>query len=438
MTVPDSLRSQPPNLITAVILFVDLQGSVNLSSSLSIWDYDRLIDDYQRLLSDALGQMRERYSIPEWSVVGDELKAFFYVPGDVETQAKLAEIREKGGWHSDEYNALSQAMRAEHDRLIYGALRTAIHAKHSWVSYPTNVERIHVKQSPIELGCGINSGRVILGDRIDGRRRIEGYAINYGKRVEGTSRYGKYSQIALSRTAYEMMRNIKIAHSMLKQRVFFREIALPPDAMKGLSQSERIHEVTFFHRLAGVKVAEDQCDLFMKILLTDPSNFWAYTNLISYLLYDKGDLSESERITEFVMNSIPPSEKIYYDMAEIHFRRGDFETAREYCFMALRLNDEFDIAYNQLVDIEEAEGGDPARILEYASKAASLTPGSAMNHFALARAHLALGNEQHAKAHAERMLALYPEYPATSEKVAELLGKVGMNADTTQKTDKAK
>ncbi|MEP0814772.1 MAG: tetratricopeptide repeat protein [bacterium] len=48
-----------------------------------------------------------------------------------------------------------------------------------------------------------------------------------------------------------------------------------------------------------------------------------------------------------------------------------------------------------------------------------------MNHFALARAHLALGNAEHARRHAERMLALYPEYAATSEKVAELVGRVG-------------
>ena len=49
-----------------------------------------------------------------------------------------------------------------------------------------------------------------------------------------------------------------------------------------------------------------------------------------------------------------------------------------------------------------------------------------MNHFAIAYAHLALGNMEHARRHAEKMLALYPEYAETNEKVAEMLGKLGM------------
>ncbi len=421
--------SQPPNLITAVILFVDLQGSVNLSNSLSIWEYDKLLNDYQRSMSEALSEIRESYQVPEWSLTGDELKVFFYVPSDVETQAKLAEIREKGGWHSPEYDELSLSMRSEHDRLIYGALRIAIHAKHKWISYETNVERIRAKQRPTELGCGINLGRVILAERYDGKEHIEGYAINYAKRVEGTSRFGKHSQIAFSRTAYEYLRNIKIGHSMLKQRLFFKEIPLPPETMKGLSANERIHEISFFHRLTGVKVADEQYDLFMRILLTDPSNFWVYSNIINYLLYDKLDLQESRNIAEYVMNSIPSSEKLYYDMAVIHTKKKDYETAREYCYMALKYNDEFDIAYNLLAEIEEENGTDSRKMLEYASKAASLVPGSALNQFALARAHLRCGDFEHAHRHAEEMLELYPEYASRNKKVADFIKRLGLSPD---------
>lgn len=429
MHVPQHHVTQPPNLITAVILFVDLQGSVNLSNSLSIWEYDKLINDYQSIMSGIVNELQERYEMPEWSITGDELKVFFYRPADVQIQAKLAAMREKGGWHSDEYDELSSKMRAEHDRLIYGALRTAIYAKHKWICYSSNVERIRAKQNPTELGCGINMGRVILSKRFDGKDHIEGYAINYAKRVEGTSRYGRLSQIAVSRSAYDYLRNIKIGHSMLKQRLFFKDIVLPPDAMKGLPANERIHEISFFHRLSGVKVDSEQYELFMRILLTDPSNFWAYSNIISYLLYDQNDVAASKKIVEYVMNSIPSSEKLYYDMGIIHYKKGDYETAQEYCFMALRLNEEFDIAYNLLADIEEEYKADPQKILEYASKAASLVPGSALNQFALAKAHYRCGDVAHARHHAEEMLDVYPAYAKTSENVASFLKEVGMTPD---------
>jgi len=429
VTKQPGYKGQPANLITAVVLFVDLQGSVNYSTSLSVWEYDKLINAYQHVLAKVVAEMKARYCIKESAIAGDELKAFFYDPGDVKIQNKMKRIRKTGGIGSDEYDELKKKLRATRNRLIYGALRTAIQAKHNWLSYQLNVDRIHAKQNPIELGCGIHSGRVIYARRGDGEKRIEGYMINYAKRIEGTSRFGKYSQIALSRSAYEVLRNIRVGHSMLKQRIFFKRIDLPPDAMKGLFTSERIHEVTFFHRLKGVKLNEEQVVLFRQIFETDPTNFWAYSNLINYLFYDfkhvddAEQLAESERVAEYALYSNPAFEKIYYDLGSIQLKLGNFETARQYGLMALDLNDEFDLAYSLLWEIEENTDADPERMLDYASRAVSLSPGSALNHLSLAKALSASGKTEQARIHLDKVVELYPSY-ADEDDVKELRSKL--------------
>lgn len=419
----------PPNLIFAVILFVDQVDSVMLSNSLSLSEYDSLINDYQHTLMEVLNVARDQYCIAEAKVVGDELYACFYSPDDVETQARMNEIRAKSGEDSPEFREARERLHRNHNRHIYGALVTALRVKNRWISHGRNVERINSGKNPIEIGCGINAGRVSLANRVDGTYRVEGYAINYAKRVEGASRFGRSSHVALSRTAYEKLRKIRIKQFLLKQRIFFRPIEFPLAAMKGISAQESVFELTFFHALKSVSPDAEQAEIFGKIFWADPTNFWAYCNLIDYLLYDKQDYSSAEDAAEFALYSNPPSEKIYYDLANIHFEQGDYETAREYCLEALRLNEGFDLAYELLIDIELKEGKDPLKMLEYASKAVVFTPGSALNHFSLARAHYTLNNIEHARKHAKTMLKLHKDYAKEQEDVRDLLEKLDMQLE---------
>ena len=279
----------PPNLIFAVILFVDQVDSVMLSNSLSLAEYDSLLNDYQRTLMDVVNGAKDQYCIAEAKVVGDELYACFYNKDDVETQRKMNEIRAKSGEDSPEFAELKDNLQRLHNRHIYGALVTALRVKNRWISHGRNVERINSGKSPIEIGCGINAGRVSLADRVDGMYRVEGYAINYAKRVEQASRFGRSSHVAFSRSAYEKLRKIKVRQFLLKQRIFFRPVELPPAAMKGISEQENVFELTFYHALKAVSPNEEQAGIFGKIFWADPTNFWAYCNLIDYLLYEKQD-----------------------------------------------------------------------------------------------------------------------------------------------------
>ncbi len=92
-------------------------------------------------------------------------------------------------------------------RSLYGALRCGVQVKNTWIANQRNIARVEAQQPVLDIGVGINVGNVILQQRGDGQPRIEGYAINFAKRVEGYSRYGSYCKIMLSKTAFETFRN---------------------------------------------------------------------------------------------------------------------------------------------------------------------------------------------------------------------------------------
>lgn len=100
--------------------------------------------------------------------------------------------------------------------------------------------RVDIRQDPespsqLGVGAGIHSGLVAFANaRRDGHLvmdGIEGYAINYAKRVEGCSRQGVYSRIVLSE---EAAKSLEIAPVVLR----------PMRAeMKGINEAESVYEV---------------------------------------------------------------------------------------------------------------------------------------------------------------------------------------------------
>lgn len=100
--------------------------------------------------------------------------------------------------------------------------------------------RLDIRQDPespsqLGVGAGIHSGLVAFakvqrGDHlvIDG---VEGYAINYAKRVEGGSRHGIHSRIVLSEEAAESLEMAPVVLRPMRAE------------MKGINEAESVYEV---------------------------------------------------------------------------------------------------------------------------------------------------------------------------------------------------
>ncbi len=192
--------------------------------------------------------------------------------------------------------------------------------------------------------------------------------------------------------------------------------------LKGLAVGTMVHELKFFHRLSGFSIQLDQVPHFTHIFMADPTNIWAYTNLINYHLYQQEDVATASGLAHRALYANPHNEKIYYDLAEISFAQQEWDAAREYCHRALKLNDQLDIAYDMLAETEELAGGDAHAVLDYRAKALALSPGCASFHFNLAKALAHLARKPEALQHLARAREIFPGIDKqTGEQMAELL-----------------
>jgi len=394
-------------MVDATILFIDLMDSVALSNSLTLLEYNDLINDYQETLRSVLGAIAKDYAVGEWYLGGDQLAVFFYDLQDAEMREDILRLRARNP-KSPKADQLEARLNRQRSRSLYGALRCAVQVKNAWIRDPRNVTRVEAQQPVLDVGIGINTGNVILQQRLDGLNRIEGFAINFAKRVEQFSRYGSFCKIMLSKTAFETFRNTVVGHAMLKQRAFFEPYTPQAGVLKGLAPGTQVYELKFFHRLAGFSITDEYVPLFTHIFIADPTNIWAYSNLLNYHLYQRGDIETSSALAHRALYANPNLEKIYYDLAEINVRQNEYEAAREYCMRCLALNDQMDIAYDMLADIETRTAGSWEEVLNYRTKALALSPDGAELHLDLAIALCKLGRKSEACRHLTRAREIFP------------------------------
>jgi class 3 adenylate cyclase len=418
---------------------VDLMNSVALSTALSLWEYNDLISDYQAVLREVLESISATYPVGEFYLGGDQLAVFFYDPADAEVREQVEELRRNlsgggisaadGRMDSSATGRLAElelALAGHRDRALYGALRCAVAVKNAWIAHPRNVLRVETDQPVLDVGIGINSGNVVLQRRGDGTQRIEGFAINFAKRVEGFSRHGRYCRIMLSRTAYETFRGIVVENTMLKQRAFFQTYTPEEGRLKGLSPGTEVFELKFFHRLAGFAIPPEQIKLHRQIFENDPTNIWAYTNLLNHHLFRLGELDTAQQIAQKALYCNPGNEKIYYDLSVIHQQRGELDLAREYALQCLRLNEQMDIAWQLLAEIDMARGPVSEEVISYTNRALAQSPQSADLHLLLAVQLATTERKQEAQKHYGRALAIFPglesRFPDEAAQFARLMG----------------
>jgi hypothetical protein len=88
---------------------------------------------------------------------------------------------------------------------------------------------------PMGLGAGIHVGKVAYAVKSENNRsiidRLEGYSINFAKRVESCSRLGKYSCIFLSKEAAQLIEDKPVVLSRVRT------------PMKGIDENVEVYEV---------------------------------------------------------------------------------------------------------------------------------------------------------------------------------------------------
>jgi tetratricopeptide (TPR) repeat protein len=165
--------------------------------------------------------------------------------------------------------------------------------------------------------------------------------------------------------------------------------------------------------------------LFTQIFEQDPTNLWAYTNLVNYHLHVTKDMDRALSVAQLALYSNTQNEKIFYDLALVSFNHGDYTAAAEYTQRCLALNNEMSVAYDLLSEIAEHQHGDWEQVLRWRIKALALAPGSPGYNLDVALALAQLGRRAEAATHYARARRLYPEITRFEEQCAKLEELIG-------------
>ena len=202
----------------ATILFADLMNSTELAKNLTLLEYDDMLADFQNTMFEVVSHHLDYYGYEgegfdsEWSISGDEIRVFLY----------------SGNMDFD----------------IRNSLLIATKIKLAWLASAFNQKVLNEGRMVSRIGVGINCGKVIKDVRPwrvkIGRAQpnIEGYAINFTKRIESASREGNSYQIMVGATLYkrcQQNKRINVAFSRPRSLVF-----------KGLGQRIPVYEVSSF------------------------------------------------------------------------------------------------------------------------------------------------------------------------------------------------
>lgn len=153
--------------------------------------------------------------------------------------------------HGDEGAVFLIAPEVRPDELIFKAVQFSFELKARMELEFYEVNEAEKVPQKMTVGIGIHFGEVALVHRENGKLqvgippnfgsvdRVEGYTINYAKRVESCSRLGKYSQIFLSKESADIIKNKPVILEKYEAN------------LKGISLNDDVSEVraAFFSEL---------------------------------------------------------------------------------------------------------------------------------------------------------------------------------------------
>jgi tetratricopeptide (TPR) repeat protein len=404
--------------IYCAIIFADLENSVQMSRILSPADYDELVDIFQEAMLRTVGELRKQLGLAgiEFSVAGDQLALFLYDEASVKRNFLLDREPKLGGAERD---LIVNDYRQSNENLAYNAALAAVYLKNSWLTTPINVERVVQHREPYGLAIGVHFGKVFLRNRPDGRRRLEGYALNMAKRIESFSRQGRFSRIMFSKDAANIISGLVRGLIQGRQRVFFHRHQVDEEILKGLGRTE-VFELKFIHNVSIVKPTPELAKFFSKLFAHDDTNIWAYYQLSSYYALVSPDWDKAEHLAQKANLAYPDDEKVLLDLSKCYINKNMLDQGKEYCLRALSINPHLDLAYENLALIMDQQH-DYAGAVEIARKALILSPLSPINQMNVALALADIAGFDEAVHHFHQAVLSYPEFLAPNSKFKSVI-----------------
>lgn len=279
-----------PEKKRVVILFADIMNSASLADSLSVEEYDSVVREFRECSEVVLREIQQRIADEneftgckiESGFAGDELKAIF-----IPARQHKNELRPP-----DETEL---------------ALDLAFRLKIKWILSKTNKQRLRDGKSPVDIGCGIHVGDVMVHGGGSSSRHCEGYAISLAKRVEGVSRFGNGCRVVLSQTAHEFLRLPRPLVVGLSAR------AMPKKEMKGIAEPPTVFEIESFPVLDDENVIvhylhtglsdpeySELRDLCMRAIQSSPHISW-YGPLAVEAVCKLNDVDEAIKTAEAIV-----------------------------------------------------------------------------------------------------------------------------------------
>ncbi|MEW6261931.1 MAG: hypothetical protein AB1641_02535 [Thermodesulfobacteriota bacterium] len=207
------MAETPPEVrgtIYSLLVFVDIVDSSKYSTVLGYKEYARRLLDFQNTF-EKLGKT--------------------YFPDPVDRSREYCLVRARG----DEGILFYATTQPNFSELVFRSIEFIYHLK-GRLRFGID-EKNEGSTSPrrMGLGAGIHVGQVAFAIKQENSRsiidRLEGFSINYAKRVESCSRLGKYSRVFLSKEAAKVLEDKPVVLSRMTA------------PMKGIEESTEVFEV---------------------------------------------------------------------------------------------------------------------------------------------------------------------------------------------------
>ncbi|MCK4785827.1 MAG: hypothetical protein KAV87_18875 [Desulfobacteraceae bacterium] len=196
--------------IPALLVFADIVDSSTYSAVLGRVEYAKRLLDFQRL----------------FKMVGRK-----YFPEPSDSTQELCQIDSRG----DEGIIFVACTESDFSELVFKAIEFIYHLKGLLRFGSAEQEEDTSAPRQIGLGAGIHVGKVAFATICENNRsvikHIEGFSINYAKRVESCSRLGKYSRVFLSKEAAKLLEDKPVI------------LSCSSAPMKGIKDNEEVYEV---------------------------------------------------------------------------------------------------------------------------------------------------------------------------------------------------
>jgi len=392
--------------IHAAAVVASLENVGLLSSTLTPYEYDRLMDRFQRCVLDIVTELKkQQMPVQEVGVTGGQAYLYFYDPEEVERNYILDSPPQLEG---RERTRIVTASRRSNQVIAINAVKAAIQLLNAWLVVDLNLERVRGHLEPWQLGAGVHTGRVYLRRRPDGEKRIEGYSLNIAASAAAASNQGRFSHIMATHAVRDMVLKSVVKHTQMRQRLFFHRHELPAGMPPAVARSLVLFELKFYHRI-GIHVSPEVIEQYEAVFALDRANLWAYYQLVDYYAYTAHRWNRVFDLAKKAQLAHPYDEKVLLDLAKYYMHIDKLGQSEEFALEALRINGSFDLVHEHLAVIANLRDDTKTQIKHFRS-AVKLSPGSPVNNFNLGIALLLDGQQDEGYHFVQEAVRLYPDY----------------------------